>query len=247
MLNQNNKFNKRLKVLVMLLSISILGCGCNKYNYSYQLTHYSVENGSMIELPFKSSLISYNGFLLEFKINIRQSDTLYSKSERRINTTWYDSSGVYILNPRSKTYIEFDTFSMSGKILNHGKFSEKKFGIALSDSVLKTVPFFQNKVLKDTFLWGKNLFYIDTLEKGKMNRDSIVSYIFFIKDINFTSMYELNSVVFPNLEYSMIGYITYFFDTKTFLIGKFERMRKLTKNEEKICESLIKKISKIKK
>jgi hypothetical protein len=244
MLNQNNKFYIGLLVFVLLLNFSIIGCGCNKSNYSYQLTHYSVENGNMLELPFNSYLVSYNGFLLEFKLNIRQSDTLYSKSERRINKTWYDTSGVYILDPKSKTYLEFDTFSMSGKIVNHGKFSEKKFGIALSDTLRNTVSFFQNKVLKDTFLWGSNLFYLDTLEKGKLNRDSILSHIFFIKDNNFTSLYELNSGVFPNPEYSMIGYCTYFFDTKMFLIGKLEDMRRLTKHEENICKRMIQKISK---
>jgi hypothetical protein len=131
---------------------------------------------------------------------------------------------------------------MNCKILGHGKFNDKKTGMNIPDTFVKPVSLFKNKSLKDTFLWGKNLFYMDALEKGKFQQDSNLSYIFYVKNINFKSMYEFIAPAPPDHEYSMVGYSSYYFDTKALLTGKLEDMRKLTKEEEKICERMIQKL-----
>lgn len=223
----------------LLFFISIFGCGVSKNNYSYKLTNYLISNNQMEELPFKSHLISFNGYLFEFKLDLRQNDTIYAKTGKINRNENYDTSGVYILNLENRRFIEFDSFSVRGKIIKSGKFSKKEFGIKLSDSLLKEVPFFKNKTLKDTFLWGKKLYYIDTVEKGRLFKDSILTHVFFIKDRSFVSMYELNTGVFPDAEYSMVGYSTFFIEQKIFGVGLLEDMRKLTRSEDKICAYMI--------
>ncbi len=239
---EGNKYCRKLFVIVIVLFCSIWGCTVSKKNYSYKLTTYTVRNNITEELPFKIHLISCNGYLFEFKLDIRKSDTLNGKSGKFIENTYYDTSGIYVLNPGNKRYVEFDTFSTSNKVVKSGKFSEKEFGVGLSDSALQSGSFFLNKTLKDTFLWNKNLYYIDTLQKNSNGNDSMLTHIFFIKDINFTSMYELNSGIYPDPEYSMVGYNTYFFDQKIVVGGVLETMRYLTGKESKICVRMIKKI-----
>ncbi len=232
----------RSQFVIIILLLSICGCTVSKKNYSYKLTTYSINNSLTEELPFKIHLISYNGYLFEFKLNTRKSDTLYGQSGKLLENTYYDTSGIYLLSPESKRYVEFDTFSITNKIVKSGKFSEKQFGVRLSDSTLQSSSFFLDKVLKDTFLWNKSLYYIDTLQKSSFGKDSIRTHIFFIKDAHFTSMYELNAGTYPDPEYSMVGYNTYYFDQNIVVAGVLENMRYLTENERKICASMIRKM-----
>ncbi len=224
-----------------IMTLLIVSCKVSNSHYSYKLTTYSISNNIIEELPYINQLISYNEYLFEFKLDVRQIDTLYAKSGKLLSHRYYDTSGIYLLNPGNKQYVEFDTFSTNHKVVKAGKFSDKEFGVRLSDSTLQSAPFFLNKILKDTFLWGKTLYYIDTIQKSSSGTDSILTHIFFIKDINFTSMYELNSGVYPDPEYSMVGYSTYFFEQKIMAAGVLENMRHLTKDENKICKLMIKK------
>jgi hypothetical protein len=77
-----SKGYEKWSVIILLLSIFMIVMGCSKPNYSYKLTHYSIINGDTEELPFRNHLISYNGYLFEFALSLRWSDSVYLKSKK---------------------------------------------------------------------------------------------------------------------------------------------------------------------
>ena len=233
---------KKASILIFLTAIVFLSCNTsNKAGYSYTTTTYSVSPDQEIsDLHFTSRLISYGGYLFEFKIRISFFQEMDGASGIVTDLpTRYDTIGVYLLDGKKRTYYEFDTFALAAKIVSTGKLNKKPFGQKLPDSISGSLKKYIKKPLKEILSNGIKLYAYDTLFKNTLGVDSVSTVVYFFKDPGFTSLYKLSDGDFINPDYCMVGFRIVDFVKNTEIVNTLESCRLLTNNEIKICNNII--------
>ena len=230
-----------MKLLYILFLFIFCSCSSTGQYYSYQLKTIRVDKGKPFDLRAPDHYISYEPFLFEFNIGVSSNDTIYGNSEKIYGPLIIDTLSVYLLNPFTRKFVEFNEFSEQAKVIESGKFSEKKRNFKLSDSAMGPIKHFGNKPMTDTLVWGKNLHYLENFEKGHTGQDSIKNHIFFVKNPHLVTMYELISGIYTDPDYSMICYTTHVVESSDGLLNELQELRELSDKEKNICEAMLKK------
>lgn len=235
--------NNKIYFSLFLISVFfITNCKTASKNFSYKISTYSIENNTKTNQVYLSSyLISFNNYLFEFNVGVSTIDSIFSESNKSNRHYKYDTLSVFILDSKNRFFYEFDKFENDNKLLNSGMFSKKLSGMRLADTSQKLTKVLYEKKMHDTILWNTKLHYIIDIQKNLKNKDSVNAFIFYLKNKNFTSLYDLMSAKY-NDEYSMIGFSYNFIEQKQTLEGTLDNLRPLTRLEEEICFGMIKKI-----
>jgi hypothetical protein len=214
----------------------------NKVFYSYTSINYDVGGGKKENLQITSKLISYDECLFEFKIRKNTNDTVFMESNKKISSVSYDTNGVYLLPYKANRYFEFDTFALNNTIIKTGNITDKELGQKFPAYNDTSLNYYKNKTPKDTTIYGQHYFYVDSLLKNKDGADSVLSKLLLFKNRNFISNYKMGLANFNDKEYCPVGYHVFYYEKKVELLGIIEDMRPLTKEENKICASMLKKV-----
>jgi hypothetical protein len=201
-----------------------------------------VGGGKKEDLHITSKLISYDECLFEFKVRKNTNDTVFMKSNKVVSTFYYDTTGVYLLPYKANRYFEFDTFALKNTMVKTGNITDKELGQKYSTYKDTSLNFYKNKTPKDTTIYGQHYFYIDSLLKNKDGADSVLSKLLLFKNRNFISNYKMGIANFGDKEYCPVGYHVFYYEQKMELLGVIENMRPLTKEENKICAAMLKKV-----
>lgn len=237
----------RLTSLLQFFFIILLFNSCrisNKIFYSYKSVNYDVGENKKEDLKITSRLISYDGCLFEFKMQKKFNDTVFIESNKKVSSVYYDTIGVYLLPYKTNLYFEFDTFAVKNKLIKSGYITDKAFGQKFPAYSDTSSNFYKNKIPKDTLIYGQDYFYVDSLIKNKDGVDSILYKILLFKNPDFISNYKMGIIDFQDKEYCAVGYHIYYYEQQTALLGIIEDMRPLTKEENKICAAMLKRVMK---
>lgn len=226
------------------ISLLFFNAGCRpalKNCFSYSLESYSLEKTK--KLLTTSHLMSYGNYLIEFKMVTNYNTTLTGETGIPIRTISFDTVGVYLLanSNGNKLYYEFDTFSLSNRIVKWGDVSEKEFGrhyinntqYASQDSFILQKPV-KRKV-------GDSECYFSGVKSKFNNNDSINFELLLIKDKSFNSFYKFNGFNFTDNQYCITG-ISFFDRNKNEgFVEEIGKLRFLKPNERAICEAMVQK------
>ncbi len=240
------KFNFISNICLFLLFLLTIGCTTKKIsNFSYQMSIYTIEADKKTNMNMTQFLANYNGFVLEFNVGRSFIDTIYHQSRKRTTELKYDTLGLFVLDPQKRMYYEFNSFNDTCKLLKCGSFSQKKIGMALSDTIASIDPKRKPNLnlLRDTFLFNeKILYYKDNIKEINSQQDSVVSFSFFLKNRDFVSLLDLMVPRMFESAYSLVGFSSNYIKLNVTTTGELENMRPLTSHEEKICKNIIKQI-----
>jgi hypothetical protein len=213
--------------------------------YSYKTDTYVIGEDRYFQRA--SRLISYGDYLFEFKMKVQfNSEYDYDKQENkqtlRSKTAKYDDTiGVYLL--ANKQYIEFDTFAISGTIVQRGNLADKPAGVRLGDgkqTINYTPPFIS--VPKDTIMNEIPCYYTEVLgDAAHPVSDTAGTRFILIKNRRLTSLYKAFGLTCMGNEYCIVGIYQYHKWLKEALLDDIAGLRPLTKAERTICVSLIQK------
>ncbi len=236
-----------ISFFVLLLSVIVIHsfCKVSKNNYSYGLSVELYKNNILVkEIQWPNHLLIYNNYLFEFNIAISNKESYHQSSKIHTIETKYDTLGVYVLSPNERKFFEFDTFATTNKLITYNLFSKKPFGQKMYDSVLKS-SYNKNQNLSDTTIWGHHLYYFKHTQKNKQEKDSIISFLYLLKKPGFLSLLEVtNGAYYPDRNYCLIGFSILDIKSNELLLCKLEDLRRLSREEEQICASMIKKVKK---
>ncbi|MCU0321101.1 MAG: hypothetical protein MUE72_01720 [Chitinophagaceae bacterium] len=236
--------NKKANFYFFLISVFfITNCKTASNNFSYKTSTYSIENETKSNQVYLNSyLISFNGYLLEFNVGVSTIDSIFGGSNKLIRQYKYDTLSVFVLDSKKRIFYEFNEFSNKSKLLKFGPFSKKPSGMRLADTAQKLTIKVQKQKMFDTLLWGVNLHYLIDTQKNRINEDSVRTFVFFLKNKKFVSLYEIMTAEYINPDFSMVGFSANFIDQKIVMEGVMEELRTLTTLEEDICSGMIQKI-----
>lgn len=225
--------------LITILIIQLLyGCKISKeIYYSYKSNWYSID--TVKRFVTSSSLISYGDYLLEFIRETNIKNELIGESGIITSSVCYDTTGVYLLGDEKRVYYEFDTFAIENKIVKVGKLSEKSLGQLYpdSDSMAGEEIIYSNPV--DTVINNITCFYSTVASRNKNREDSIGVKVILLKKPKFNSLYKIGGGEFPDKDYCIVGFYTYFFKGSGGAVQEVDALRPLTEKEKRICESMI--------
>ncbi|RYE50453.1 MAG: hypothetical protein EOP48_19735 [Sphingobacteriales bacterium] len=235
--------NKKYWFLLLgLVAFILIACSdARGQHYTYKIRTYALDQGK--NLLSVSRLISYEDYLFEFRTQVNIADTITDGSAPKRGITYTNKGGFYLLKNKSDLYVEFDSFSLNNKIVKKGKIAEKEFGVKSGGydtstysnrALFKTLPI-------DTVINNVHCSYIDIdLAAAKLD-SALEQKIFLYRDKSFNSFYKLGNSNYFDPNYCIIG--IYFFDNrlKQGYLEEPDQLRRLTKEEEKICAAIIKK------
>lgn len=216
---------------------------CKAQNPDY----YAYSIGSYVSTPdgpkilHANRCISYGPYLIEFKMKITYKREVYMLSKKEFRSVEIDTIGLYIMSEINDTYAEFDKFDSAASVIKAGKISEKEFGITFSvpDSAMMKGIF--NKNMRDTLINGLPVYVIDSTALNESGETSFLFQFYLVKAKNFNSIYRLNKVVYPDTNYSIVGYHYSYPGLDAATTSSMETMRPLSKEEIAICSALVKK------
>jgi hypothetical protein len=232
-------------LIIPLLLFNNLICNSNIKNYSYKLSFRYYKEGQLLDyIQGDFRLISYSGMLFEFNTGASTITTVEGKSGKIYNEKSSDTLSIYVLHPEKRRYYEFDTFAFNNTLLKVGRFSEKPFGQKMSDTITSYTNDLSNE-LRDTTIWGRNLFYLKYNQLNKQEKDSVSWLLYFVRIPNFISLWHVNSGHnYQDPNYSMVGFSMFDVESNEQMVCSLDEMRVLTAKEENICRSMVNKIPK---
>ncbi|TAE13385.1 MAG: hypothetical protein EAZ47_07940 [Bacteroidetes bacterium] len=213
-------------------------------HFCYQQITSSAADVNNDKYAIHNNLISFDKYLFEFNVGPRIIDSMNAGSTKIFRTIRYDTLSVFVLNSEDRNFYEFDTFAVTCNLLGHGPFSNKSAGMKLADTMQKPLQAFYEKKMQDTTLWNQRLFYFSDIQKNRNNEDSVRAYIFFLKQKNFTSLYDLMTAKYIDPNFNMVGFSYKFIEQNITAESVLKNLRPLTSKEEEICSSIVKKIPK---
>ncbi len=235
------KINSHIKIAVIFCLVYFFG-GCNtvkKASYSFNVERYIVDTATHL-LDF-SSLLSYNEYLFDYKININVN-TIIVGDGKPLESVVFDTTGVYLLSGKNKLYCEFDSFSLKSKIVSKGPFSSKPTGASVtpvrqvsadSSETYYTPP--QSMVINNI-----PCYYSDIVFKNAPLKDTVQQSVLLIKKENLNSLYKIRGIEFMDPAYSIVGFRkTHLLKTDLFE-ERINNLRPLTEKEIEICKYMIK-------
>lgn len=111
----------RSKVVFLIFSLFFLG----NNSFAQQAISFEQKTISIIDTSREQisvqSFISYGTYLFEFKMAKRDSVEVFTESKIINSKSFVDTIGVYLLNPISRTYVEFDSLHPNAKLVKRGK------------------------------------------------------------------------------------------------------------------------------
>ena len=227
----------RLQYVLFFFSVFLLGNNSfAQQAISFQQKTISIED-TIQQLVFESRFISYDKYLFEFKLAKWDSVEVFAESKIINSKSFEDTIGVYLLNPVSRTYVEFDSLHPNAKLVKRGKISEKEFGFKYRDSATDYFAPYATDELKDTVLWNQQLLYIPF--EINENNETYTSTIFFSKNPLLNSPFDYFYSKFSKPKLSMVGYTLFFEDKKQKLELRFENEKELDKSWQNACKKLI--------
>lgn len=236
---------KKLAVLIICSTLLFIsGCVEQAKNFSYESIVSTTEPNISDDLSIHSYFLSFNTYLFEFNVRVTKYDSILGGSNQIFRRVEYDTLSLFVLAPDTRMYYEFNTFDTNNKLIASGPFSKKPAGMRLLDTVQKSTESKYEITLKDTMLWNQKLYYFSEIQKDRSNQDSVLANVFFLKEKNFTSLYDLMTTKFVNPSFSMVGFSYHYIEQKIVAQSVLKNLRPLTSKEEAICSSIVKKIPK---
>jgi len=236
-----------MKIFYLLLAFIIVAtssCSVSKTkHYAYNINTYALAPEK--NLMSVASLVSYKDYLFEFIMQVNISDTVTDGQPETKSGITYTPKQVYVLKNKTDSFFLFDQFSLNNQLVKTGTISQKEWGIKFRSY---TNPQASNSALykskpKDTIINNVNCYYVDLdLSVLKLDTSAYAQTIFLYKDKNFTSFYKLWNATYADKKFGIIG--MHFFDkiNKQGFAEEPDKLRVLTKEEEQICEAMIRKI-----
>ncbi len=229
--------------LIYTLVTALLLSGCvteKKAYYAYTVNTYSVTNDEQKQIN-SERLISYGDYLFEFKMRVNFIREVLMLSQREIRNITYDTIGVYLLSELKDRYAEFDTFSTNARLVKSGANSEKEYGTKFPIPTNGGTAGFWTQTMHDTIINGHKNYLSDTLITDSSGAVIGGLRLFLVKEKKFNSVYKINHSYFPDKEYCIVGYNYSFPREKQGVLSIMEEMRPLSKEEEAVCATLVKK------
>lgn len=227
----------RLQFILFFFNVLFLGNrSFAQQAISFQQKTISI-NGSSPEQVSVQSFISFGAYLFEFKLALRFNNIVDIEANSIEGQTWYDTIGVYLLNPVSRTYVEFDSLHPNARLVKRGKISEKEFGFKYRDTATDYFAPYATEELRDTVLWNHQLLYIPF--EINENNETYTSTIFFSKNPLLNSPFDYVYSKFSKPKLSMVGYTLFFEDKKQKLELRFENEKVLDRSWQNTCKKLI--------
>jgi hypothetical protein len=214
--------------------------------YSYKVDSYFT--GKLNKQFAASHVISCGDYLVEFNTKVNFADSGIAKDGEitilRSDVT-YDTLSVYLLTPNGQ-YVEFDTFSLAGKLLKKGPIANKESGIKTGANPTETVSKKTTPQVsivitdpKDTVINNVTCYYADIMRSKNTILDTVGIRYFMIKNAHFSSVYKMLGIKWKNNDYTIIGLQQYMYEDGEGYVEKIAELRPLNTTERKICESLI--------
>lgn len=184
----------------------------------------------------KSTFMNYKGYLFEifYKSMFRTEITGGSRK----HTEWTDSAGIALIDVGSRRYFAFDSVYPGAKVIERGRFSEKKLGLKWLDTpkvVERTL--FKQQDLRDTMVLGWKMKTVSVSEMSDSQR--IKNLLVILPGANFTSPLDLNLNYRENPGGPvLVSYTTV--EGKAEGGGyKLREFREMTADERALCDKLI--------
>jgi hypothetical protein len=232
---------KHLLNFFFLFVLILLGLKCTstKRNaFAYKVKIYQVDSAK--HLLTASHLISYNSYLFEFLLRTKENTVEYGNSDKIILSTNYDTLGVYLLKNQLNKFFQFDSFSISGKIIKSDSLTKKEFGVRLSGEKNYNTENATLEEPKKIIINGVECYSANVV--SKYNKfDTVESRILLMKNENFTSFYKINNIVFTDKKFCIVGIYAQHKIRKEGFSEEISDLRQLSTSEIEICESMIKK------
>jgi hypothetical protein len=222
------------------------GCLSTEKAVSYTISNYIIESDASKRIEFDKHFISYKGMLLEFNTTVVEDATYKIESKETIVKRRVDTLSVYLLDSKLRCFYEFDGFNKHAKQISNGKFSKKKWGMTISDTIINGTSFLIERTLADTVLNQQKLYYYKDIHKGVSGKDSAISNIYFVKKSNFVSIYDLILANHFKPDYSMVGYSVFLIESNTIGVASFENVKMLNNLQVDVCNHYLKVIAKSK-
>lgn len=234
------------KIAFFCICLFIWSCRVSQKNYySYNVEKFTYEAKASESDPVKtlfnfSSILSYGDYLFEYKI-ITHFDKEYHGYKRVIRKKYYDTSGVYLINAKSKQYYEFDNFSADGKLLKAGPVSDKEKGMDISPVTKTDSSDTYYGPLQEVILNNVTCYSSEILDKKSAQKDAVQSKVIMVKKENFNSLFKVKGIEFTDNAYCIFGFGQTAADKSEYFSDEINNLRLLTTKEISICQSLIKK------
>lgn len=236
----------RNKIAFFCICLIVWSCRASQKNfYSYNVEKFTYETKAGQSDPVKtlfnfSSILSYGDYIFEYKI-ITHFDKEYHGYKEVKRKKYYDTSGVYLINARTRQYYDFDNFSITGKLLKSGPVSDKPFGLDItpvnktdSSDTYYGAP--QEVILNNTTCYSSEI-----LDKKSAQKDAVQSKVIMVKKENFNSLFKVKGIEFTDNAYCIFGFGQSAADKSEYFSDEINNLRPLTTKEISICQSLIKK------
>lgn len=230
----------------MILVVGLAGCTlAQRVFYSYQVDNYLT--GKLNKRFTTSHVISCGDYLLEFNLKKNLVGDNNGEFDLLSDTVTYDTVSVYLLVPDGQ-YMEFDSFSVGGKLLRKGPMTDKSKGIkrgamaadtAAQPTALPVPAMFTDP--KDTVINNIPCYYSDVVRIKNTLLDTVGMRYFLVKKQPFSSVYKMLGLKWKSNDYTIVGLQQYMYADGEGYIEKISNLRPLTNAEHKICESLIQK------
>lgn len=222
--------------LGLILSSFCASCQFGKKSYySYNLVTHGNTNTSKDHIFMYSSLISFEGYVFEFKTRTYLEETKCGDSSV-VKSLYYDTTGVFVLCQQNKKYYEFDSFKLNSKLLDSGSIFEKKYGITISEPQKNDSFNIDFKDVKEISVNGINCYSI-TLRSDKMQGQS--QDLILIKNRHFNSPYRVYGANLKNNDYCIVGYRMFDSTDKQWVNQEIKNLHPLAEEQVKICKYLI--------
>lgn len=235
--------NKTIIRYLFFIAFSIVLQSCatqKKYYGIYSVNTFGYDSANNINLRIFTHIISFGEYLFEYKL-AKHNGKVFKGDELVSDETKYDTTGVYILAAQNKRYYEFDTFALNASLKTQGAIENKKQG---------TIITFANKadVLKTRYgpvtqkLVNNVTSYVAEVMPTEISPiDTFKMEFTLVKNKQLNSLYKFSGIEFIDKNYCIVGTNMYNLIEKESVQTSINNLRQLTKAEEAICTSMLKK------
>lgn len=241
-----NKFSFLFSLILLQSCSPITKVNYNNYAYSIITLIDNVnESQETSDKKFPHPFYLYKNKIIEFVL--RKNTNTETILKRASNTKSfeeglskklisYDTIVLQIINPMTNTYIQIDSFRNDFKILKMGNYKDSPIGLKLNLSTgFKTSDSLD---LRDTIINKQSFKYSISYSKDTNGNDSVLIRGYLINLKNFSTVFNLSGVTNPSSTLAFAGFNAYFCKEHFTYSIQVEGVRKLTKREELICESI---------
>jgi hypothetical protein len=194
-------------------------------------------------MKIHGNYISFKPYLFEFNIRVNQHNSIRQNTGQSLVHFTFDTSNIYLIDVNKKLFFEFDSFKSNAKMISSGQLQNKNFGAILKENKsIEADTFFKKSILRDTVIFGKNLYYYPSFQKNVNNSDSVITNIYFMKNPYLISIHDIPNRLMKDESYSMVGFSVHLIEKELTVTDELENFRILTRFEEKICVDMINKM-----